>query len=225
MGRCRPFPDAAGCRWPRLNGKIDNILPNFSLFDSNETLNFKFVYNKWKSTRCKKTLNKQKKHNETKWQKTRFLQASKIHWTFQVCHLSPTSQWKSTWAGGGRLTNISNAAVKRLYMYRCNNYPWKPLSTIVTTRPDQRQYFPATIIALVQMLLLQPLRESSALSVGWFSVGLSTCLFSSMQKAFQFLQTLQTNNKKNLCLMKTKLKFWFQCSVNVTDYLGKSDAF
>lgn len=134
MGRCRPFPDAAGCRWPRLNGKIDNILPNFSLFDSNETLNFKFVYNKWKSTRCKKTLNKQTKTQRNKvTEKTRFLQASKIHWTFQVCHHSPLPQWKSEWAGGGRLKNISNAAVKRLYMHRCNNYPWKPLSTIVTT--------------------------------------------------------------------------------------------
>lgn len=77
MGRCRPFPDAVGCRWPRLNGKIDNILPNFSLLDSNETLNFKFVYNKWKSTRCKKTLNKQTKHNETKWQKNTFFTSVK----------------------------------------------------------------------------------------------------------------------------------------------------
>lgn len=66
MGRCRPYPDAAGCRWPRLNGKIDNILPNFFLWDSNETLNFKFVYNKWKNTRCKKTLNKQTKTQRNK---------------------------------------------------------------------------------------------------------------------------------------------------------------
>lgn len=196
MGRCRPFPDAAGCRWPRLNGKIDN----FFLFDSNETLNFKFVYNKWKNTRCKKTLNKQTKTQRNKVTlKHVFYKRQKFIELFRYATTPPSPN--------GRVHGLGEEDLQTFQMplwnvcicidattIPGNHYP--PSLLQPTTRPDQRQYFPATIIALVQMLLLQPLRESSALSVGWFSVGLSTCLFSSMQKAFQFLQTLQTNNKK-----------------------------
>lgn len=224
MGRCRPFPDAAGCRWPRLNGKIYN----FSLLDSNETLNFKFVYNKWKSTRCKKTLNKQTKTQRNKvTEKHVFYKRQKFIELFRYA-TSPQPP-------NGRVHGLGEEDLQTFQMplwnvcicidattIPGNHYP--PSLLQPTTRPDQRQYFPATIIALVQMLLLQPLRESSALSVGWFSVGLSTCLFSSMQKPSSFYK-LYKQITKNWCLMKTKLKFWFQCSVNVTDYLGKSDAF